>query len=346
MSEQINDELGWHRASGSPEAIGRQLGRLGRDAVQTALVRDALWEEVNSDVHQPRLAVLEHSVRSEFPDIWQELEGLAYGLELPMQQVFAWNCRGDLLASVPDGCTTVQLAEEGRHTIAHNEDGLPFFKGHCFIAQVTPNEGPGFASFCYPGSIPGHTYAVTETGLVQAVNNLRLLGCTPTLPRMVLGRALMKAQTLGEALALIQQHSSCGGFHFTLAQAGDPRLISIEFGNGQHSTRDIKAAAVHANHALHLQSGIQAQAITESSRDRQIRGEQLLSQGTKSPLEILGDTSGEGLPIHRECPDDPDRENTLSTAVITIAKETISWTIYGSDLSDPPVFKGTVPGHS
>jgi hypothetical protein len=35
--------------------------------------------------------------------------GLADGLDLPFHDVFAWNCRGDLIAGAAEGCTTVQL---------------------------------------------------------------------------------------------------------------------------------------------------------------------------------------------------------------------------------------------
>jgi len=34
-----------------------------------------------------------------FPRIMAELDGMAEGLDLPFDEIFAWNCRGDLLAS-------------------------------------------------------------------------------------------------------------------------------------------------------------------------------------------------------------------------------------------------------
>jgi hypothetical protein len=63
-----------------------------------------------------------------YPQIWQELEGLAQGLEATVDQVFAWNCRGDLVRSTSDGCTTVAgINAAGERIIAHNEDGFPSY---------------------------------------------------------------------------------------------------------------------------------------------------------------------------------------------------------------------------
>src|SRR3546814_14601750 len=68
--------------------------------------------------------------------------------------LFLWNCRGDLWSMSPDGCTTVQLPMPDGPRITHNEDGDPGFAGHCGIGLFSPDNGPRFASFVYPASIP------------------------------------------------------------------------------------------------------------------------------------------------------------------------------------------------
>src|SRR5690554_5965552 len=259
--------IGWINAEGSPRELGHAIGRAGRDAVHAHLLSSSIWAEITAERHAPRVAVMEAAVRASFPRIAAELDGLAEGLGLPFSQVLAWNCRGDLLATVPDGCTTVPLPGS-RPLIAHNEDGLPFFGGHCFMLDARPEGEAGFLSFCYPGSLPGHTLAVTRRGLVQTVNNLRLTDLEPEMPRMVLVRAILAADSLDAAVDLLRAAAPSGGFHLTLAQAGDPRLLSVEFGGGAVSVREITALAVHANHALHLPGALTRQIVTDSSRDR------------------------------------------------------------------------------
>jgi len=331
-------DLGWVALGGDPRAIGRALGAAGREAVHRHLLKAEIWQRVTDPAHSVRVARMTAAVQGRFPAIWAEIEGLAEGLQLPVGQVMAWNCRGDLLASVPDGCTTVMLPGE-IPVLAHNEDGLPFFRGACFIAEVTPDDAPGFRSFCYPGSVPGHTFAFTDAGLVQTVNNLRLTGVEAEMPRMVLGRAVLAARGIDDAVAILRADPNSGGFHFALSHVADRRIASVEFGGGAVSVRDITAPSVHANHVLHHPQGLSRQIVTESSGDRQMRGEALLAAGERDSLTILRDAGGCGLPIRRDAPDDPDDENTLATALFHVGPDGIEWSIHDRQ-SGAPAYEG------
>ncbi|RCV85895.1 6-aminopenicillanic acid acyl-transferase [Vreelandella rituensis] len=315
------------RLSGGPFERGKALGRLGRDAVQHVLTSTPLWAQIQAARHNPAVARMVTITQRHFPTIWAELEGLATGLQLPMERVFAWNCRGELLADTADGCTTVQLPGSSP-LIAHNEDGLPCLRGHCFMVEVGPERGQGFTAFCYPGSLPGHTFAFTRQGLVQTVNNLRLAALSPSIPRIVLGRAVLNQPSLADAVALLRRFPDSAGFHFTLAAPATGEMLSVEFGGGEVSVRSVTEPRVHANHALHHRAGQAAQRITQSSFDRQQRGEALLAAGLRDPLALLHDTGGEGLPILRLAPDDPDQENTLATVVFELDPKGLRWRLY------------------
>ncbi|MEO1199649.1 MAG: C45 family peptidase [Pseudomonadota bacterium] len=330
-----SNAIGWCVATGSSREIGRALGRQGRRAVQSHLVHSAIWAQVTDAAHNPVLTRIADTIRHAYPDIWTELEGLAEGLDLPFRDVLAWNCRGDLLASVPDGCTTVQIPGNPI-TIAHNEDGLPFFRGSCFVADLRPTDGTGIRAFCYPGSMPGHTFGWNDAGLVSAVNNLRLLQIEPCISRMVLCRNVLNCLSIDEAVGKLTENPQSGGFHMSIAQVGDERLLSVEYGGGAASVRAITETSLHANHALHLAH--ESQTITQSSGDRQRRGEQLISQETQDSLVILRDASGTGLPIRRDDPADPDNENTLATCIFNVSSKGIEWRIY-SDARGGPIYQ-------
>jgi len=329
-------DLAWHRISGSAKQIGLGLGRQGFDAVHRHLISSPNWHVVNKPVYAGLVERMSAATKMRFPQIWAEIEGLAEGLELPVKQVMAWNCRGDLLASSPDGCTTVQIPGP-QVTIGHNEDGLPFFRGACFIAEVNQDKLPSFWSFCYPGSLPGHTFGVAQTGLCVTANNLRLSEVDGEIPRMVLGRAILSAPSLPAALSILEENPAYGGFHFTLAQVGRPELVSVEFGGGKVSVKRISTPSLHANHALHLSNGSVPQIVTSSSIDRQLRGDSLLSKGSLDPLKILQDTGGQGLPIRRDAVDDPDHENTLATVILHVGQYSIDWSIYDR-ITDQPAY--------
>lgn len=344
MQDSATPELGRIRAAGAPRALGRALGEAGRQAVHDLLLRHPLWREVTDPVHAPLVAEMAVGVARRFPDILAEIEGLAEGLGLPFDAVFAWNCRGDILAALPEGCTTVMIPGP-TPVLAHNEDGLPFLAGHCFLADCAPDWGPGFTAFCYPGSIPGHTFGWSEAGLVQTVNNLRLTGVAPDVPRMVLGRAVLAAPGLEAALDILASGANSGGFHFCLGAVGQPALLSVEFGGGALSVREVTAPSAHANHALHHPAAASgAQRVTRSSADRQARATALVAAGAGA-VEILHDDGSPGhLPIWRGAPDDPDEENTLATVRFRLDAAGIDWQVRDRRHSAPRYAGRTEPG--
>lgn len=331
--------LGFIEIAGTPHDIGCQLGCFGRDIAHRRLVKGHAWASVMAFRGDPRIAAMRRLVEARFPTHWAELQGLAEGLDLPFDDVFLWNCRGDVWAFAPDGCTTVQIPG-AEPVLAHNEDGDPGFRGHCALAHVRPVSGTAFTSFVYPASIPGHTFAVTEAGLVQTVNNIRSRDVGTGLPRMVLGRALLDCRTLDDAVHLLKTAERAGAFHMTLAQQGDPRLISIEYTHRTCSVAVIDRPQCHANHLIHDGTRQERQVITDSSQSRQQRGNAILAGPTAQvpdPLDILWDRSIAPLPIYRAQPDDPDHENTLATAVFRISANAVSWQVY--DRGEAPRYK-------
>ncbi|MYL23298.1 6-aminopenicillanic acid acyl-transferase [Halomonas alkaliantarctica] len=300
--------------AGTPYAMGRQLGEYGLEAVHAVLVHDPAWQAIQEKARQnaPLIARLAANTQRDFPAIWQELRGLADGLALPLDEVFAWNCRGELLATVADGCTSVQMPGG---VLAHNEDGLPCLQGRCLWVTAQPQDEGAFSVFCYPGSLPGHTVGVCRGRFAFAVNNLRFANLAPMLPRIVVCRALLRVRSVKDAVALLERFNRCAGFHITLAERSGASMVSVEFGAGHTAVNTLSTPAVHANHALYHPG---RQCITRSSADRQHRGEALLAQGVDNPLTILHDQSPEALPILRRALDDPDNENTLASVVITL----------------------------
>jgi hypothetical protein len=107
-----------------------------------------------------------------------------------------------------------------------------------------------------------------------------------------------------------------GAFHLTLAQAGDERMLSVEFTAHALSADQVKQVRVHSNHLIHADTGRMSQIVTGSSGVRQRRGELLLGQTPQSDpqgraLGILWDAADPELPIYRTDPADSDVENTL-----------------------------------
>ncbi len=339
MSTDGNARLSFLEISGTPYDVGVQLGRFAADLVHSYLGRTYAWASVIALRDHPDLAPSRALVQQRFPRYWQELEGLAHGLDLSIDEVFAWNCRGDLGASTHDGCTTVQIPGD-QLILGHNEDGDPGLGARCAIALIRSEGGKAFSAFVYPGSLPGHAFAVAETGLVQTVNNIRLRGAGAGIPRMVLTRAVLDCDCLDDAVKMIEDGPRWGAFHVSLAQAGDRRLLSVEFTHSSCSVRSLTQPGCHANHLVHDRMCDEQQIITASSRSRQERGDEIIRSGNNlgpEPLSILRDRSRISLPIYRRQPHDPDNENTLATAIFKIGPDKVSWLVYDRP-GEPPIF--------
>jgi hypothetical protein len=334
MLTEVGGRLPFIEAGGAPYEVGLQLGRHGRAIVEQYLVTTHAWASVMAFRGDPRIAAAKALTEARFPRYWQELQGMAAGLGLPFDDVFAWNCRGDVWAMAPDGCTTVLLPGSSpggaRPVLAHNEDGHAGLRSGCALALLRPAGGKAFTAFVYPASLPGHTFAVTEAGLVQTVNNIRPQRAGDGLPRMILARAVLDCDTIDAAVALVTGAPRAGAFHLSLAQAGDARLVSLEFTHAGCSALTVAEPQCHANHLVHPATGGEAQIVTDSSRSRQERGEEIIraAAGGRDPLALLWDRARAALPVYRTQPDDPDNENTLATAVIEIATDKVAWRVY------------------
>lgn len=325
--------LSFFSIGGSPLEAGRALGRFGAEAVHRHLVHSKAWATVMAWRGSEQALAMSALVQARFPGVWLELQGLAEGLQLPAEDVFLWNCRGDVWAMAPDGCTTVQVPGLEQRRIAHNEDGDPGFAGHCAMADCAIAGSPRFVSFVYPGSLPGHTFAVTQSGLAMSVNNLRELHVDPGLPRMVLTRAVLNAGTVDQAVAVLREQPRAGGFHVTLGHKASSELLSVEFCSQACSVQRIAVPSLHANHAIHPDMREFAQLITASSAQRQIRGGTLLAGAdgrneTVDALSVLADTENAMLPIYRSDPNDSDDENTMATVEMSISASRIDWRVY------------------
>lgn len=328
--------------SGTHFDVGVQLGRFGAEIAHRHLSATQAWGSVMARRDHPDAARMRTLVEARFPEYWQELQGLAQGLALPFDDVFLWNCRGDLWALAPDGCTTVQIPGD-LPVIAHNEDGDPGLHGHCAMVKVKPESSLSFTAFVYPASLPGHTFAVTQAGLVQTVNNIRSRDAESGLPRMLLGRAVLDCASIDQAILLLESAERAGSFHMTLAQCGDARIVSVEFTHSSCSAITIDQPRCHSNHLVHAVTRDEKQIVTGSSHSRQERGDAIVAGAGSEPIDplaVLWDKSEPAFPVYREQPDDPDGENTLATAVFYVGRKSVRWEVYEHAGSPTRTFTG------
>jgi len=327
-------------AGGDAYTFGRQIGeRVGTAVKERVLGQPEFAEAAKVWKGSDHVSELSRLARTAFPRYHRELEGMAAGAGVDLEDLLIWNFRGDLrfrpgrspaaTAELADGCTTVMIPGDDKRPgiIAHNEDGAPELDGGCFWLSAEPDDGLAFEAYLYPGMLPGNAFAVNAAGLVQAINNIRAYDLKPGIPRHFITRAVLDCHTLDEAVAVIGREGRAGGFHHNLGQAGDRRLLSVEASASGCAVRELTVPSAHANHLMDESLVDIPQAVTDSSATRQTRADELVAEGVSEAADaeaVLAD----GKILRRPGDGMDDYGRTLATGVFAIEAGRVHWTVH------------------
>ena len=111
--------LNFSEFSGSPYHIGLALGKAGASAMHDLITPSALWQQLLLWRDSDELRALQDQVQQHHPYIWDELQGLARGLELPPDDVFLWNVQGTLPQRCPQDIDNAGHPDTDPETDAH-----------------------------------------------------------------------------------------------------------------------------------------------------------------------------------------------------------------------------------
>jgi hypothetical protein len=245
-------------ATGSPADVGAAIGAASRDAIATCVERRRGWfEDLRAFALADRTSRLEpfaRATRERHPAVWAEVEGLARGAGLELDDVLVLNLQPELSALkakvVCGDCSTLLLEDGRRVLIAHNEDDDDAYRDHMLLVRVRPDGAPAFVSLAYPGVIPGNVPAMTAAGIVRTTNFIGAKAVLPGVPRHVLGRAVLAARTLDEAVAVACDSAGAYSFCLHLGSTRERRLVTLEVApGGVHDAREVRAEiGMHTNH--------------------------------------------------------------------------------------------------
>jgi isopenicillin-N N-acyltransferase-like protein len=147
------------------------------------------------------------AIDARFPEILQEVVGIAEGAERDVEEIVALNARTELLfaamASGDDGCTGALILSQAagdRVLMGQNWDWKPECRDTAIILRVLPDRGPSFIGFVEAGLLGRN--GLNSAGLGLCGN---FLGCNepPTdhgIPIAVVRRAILQSETLPEAV--------------------------------------------------------------------------------------------------------------------------------------------------
>lgn len=326
--------------SGDYYQIGYTIGSYFKKNIQLSLNRRKGWfNKLKNFIASDESQLVTHlKTRAEtvYPHLIEELRGLSEGSEIPFDDLFLLNVKSEIGAKMidngrekPSGCSTVYCINQKQKLLFHNEDGDAAYRDLMFVVKATPPSGVTFITLTYPGYLMGNGPSINNSGIIQTTNFISSTTVKTGIPRYFLGRAVLEAKSLKEAIKIATHPDRAFPYHHNLASTAEQRIISLETTPEGYEIYEPDNIYVHTNHLILDQTKNfpqDSRYVRSSSLSRYQTISRALTGFSKQPEITLKDVF-QVLSSHKDAPYSPCRHpagdvkgTTLSTALFDIKK--------------------------
>ena len=326
------------RAAGTAGDLGLAHGRAFASQIEYNLAFYRKWLPEYGNVPAARLIEIARGfvpvIEERFPDMVEEMDGIARGASLKLDEIVLINARTDILAIVeheiqPEhipGCTSLALfgEVEGKPALAlgQNWDWDPLMSKAPVVLRLEPDDAPPLVT-------------LTEAGMLAKIgfNQHRLGVCLNFLSHLSDGqpgvfgipihcllRAVLTCQSIEQVVEVVESSPRCASANFLVAQhdAGGPAALDLEITPNEVVTvRPVGSSLVHTNHFITPSLAVGCTSGRGPSTMTRYTSAQLLSSVAElketDPVtrmeQVLVSREGLPYPISR----DPDPDPSIST---------------------------------
>lgn len=176
-----------------------------------------------------------------FPELIDELKGMAVGANVNFEELFALNTGIDV------GCTTIALKTKSRFIMGHNED---LSDNDVFLLRITHESGVKSLSLCYYAFLPGFCVSMNSEGFIQAMNGMVSIndGKKVGIPNSFLLRKTIESRTIDSAIDIFKKVNSLRGFSVIFCKE---KLVLVESCPEKIFISE-QNILIHTNHYLFL----------------------------------------------------------------------------------------------
>ncbi|NQV19612.1 MAG: hypothetical protein HQ534_13865 [Armatimonadetes bacterium] len=200
-----------------------------------------------------------------FPDYVDEIRGTSDATGIDFEILMRCNLFGDILAlflgsqeysdiDIPEsplGCSTVSYNYNGNQYLAHNEDGFASLHDLMGVIKVSMPGKPEFINFYYPGLLCGIAPSVTDVGLAFSGNHIQSANGDPNgVPHLFIFRSLLEAESVDEAISIIENTLTCNYLHINIASGIENRIVSVEKAETTSVVYEVEGLYAHTNHFI------------------------------------------------------------------------------------------------
>jgi predicted choloylglycine hydrolase len=243
--------------TGSYRDIGFQIGKVFKKNIITIIDLRKTWhndliETLRSNKGRQLSSELLRLSRKHFPQVVEEIQGIADGSGLHFDSIWAMCIKSELgtVKKEPPGCSSIFYNDSKNMWLSHNEDGDTAYKDIMFTIKVTPPSGITYMSMVYPGIITGNGPSLNSRGIVQTTNYINSTKSEVGIPRYVIGRAILEANNLEEAIQIASFTPRAYPYHHHLCSLTENKYASVETIPENATVRYPDGIYYHTNHLL------------------------------------------------------------------------------------------------
>ncbi len=317
--------------SGSPREMGHAIGEAAREEIQGFSA--VAWERVNLSTPIPRDEAMEiartciPTTESHYPDLIDELRGVAESSGVSMENLMLLNARNQLRPSADSGCTSFSVTAESGCTdgslIGQNWDNDPALDPYTLVLTRRPTGRPAFMTITQAGLIA--YIGVNDAGLGFCLNTLPAPSRQTGVPLYFILRKIFECTSLDDAVNTASSADRAIPNNVILATPQGPADLEVTLPGVFVLRGERNGLITHTNHCQHsdLQHINSEFAELIQSHARKSRVDQLTSAEAE-PLsiarfkEVLSDHEGYPRSICRHPNNDPSSGHWRSVFSVII----------------------------
>ncbi len=276
------------RVSGNNYEIGLQIGKHFKDRIKKAFARSILIKALLfQDKMEPDwFDKLNTGAIKSFPDYVEELSGIADGSGLNYRDIAIVNFRHSFPPLPQYNCSTVVFKNSNKIILGHNEDHEAIFGEFAYLLNVKLNNGTCFFTHAYPGCLPGTSFAFNSHDITISCNAISRPFARIGIPRALLDRSMLEAETMNETLKKAQIPGRSGSFSYNVVSMKEKKAVNLETTSKKSQVTEISDKYFHSNHFISEKLKKFSVAIG-STKNRYDRGRELIQNAEKTSQEAL-----------------------------------------------------------
>lgn len=245
------------KLSGTPYEIGFQHGQVAKDLIKRCIeIYSNLYKEskgVSWSTARSRAQKYEPLIKSKYPEIWSELEGLAKGSDHDLLDILTLNCRSEItLVDISDGCTSIaqKNVQTGDVFIGQNWDWIPEIDEVTLFLEIHQKEKPKLLILAEAGIIGKYGFNSSGVGaMLNAIASTKV--SYDGLPIHFALRKALEQESVDDALRYLEQNSVASAANFMLADPGKYLTLEVSpIGNKVIKPDPETGCVLHTNHFL------------------------------------------------------------------------------------------------